>query len=405
MIPRLLIKTLKGLIERHATVALLGPRQVGKTTLALQVAEERPAVYLDLESPSDLAKLQEPELYLSRLEDKLVVLDEIQHVPGLFGSMRGLIDEGRRRGHRTARFLVLGSASPDLLRQSSESLAGRIVYVEQGVLNALEVGGGGGELEKLWRRGGFPESFLAVDEATSLEWRQAFIRTYLERDVPQLGPRLPAETLRRFWTMLAHTQSSTMNAAKIASGLGVSGQTVARYLDVLVDLLLVRKLTPWVSNAGKRMVRSPKVFVRDSGLVHALLGIPDQEALLGHPVVGGSWEGFVVETLLSVAPHGTQSYFYRSSGGAEVDLVLVLPDQSRWAIEIKRSLSPVLNKGFHHACEDLQPDGKLLIYPGEDRFPMKDDVEALGLHEAAREIAGTRGAQGPMGTSSGEISL
>lgn len=391
MITRLLIGALEGLLERHATVALLGPRQVGKTTLAMQVAQARDTVYLDLESPSDLVKLEEPELYLSRLEDKLVILDEIQHVPGLFGTMRGLIDQGRRAGHRTGRFLVLGSASPDLLRQSSESLAGRIVYVELGVLNALEVDQGEGE--KLWRRGGFPESFLAADEATSMEWRQAFIRTYLERDVPQLGPRLPTETLRRFWTMLAHLQGSTLNAAKIASGLGVSGQTVARYLDVLVDLLLVRKLPPWVSNAGKRMVRSPKVYVRDSGLVHALLGITDEESLLGHPVIGGSWEGYVLETLLSVAPHGAESYFYRTSGGAEVDLVLVMPDLSRWAVEIKRSLSPKIDRGHHHACEELQPARKLLIYPGVDQFPMKDGVEAMGLRLAAAEIAEWAGGQ------------
>lgn len=386
MIPRRLHSTVEQLLTRHAAVALLGPRQVGKTTLATAVAGERPAVYLDLEAPSDLAKLEEPELYLERLVDQLVILDEIQHKPNLFGVLRGLIDKGRRSGHKTGRYLVLGSASPALLRQSAESLAGRIIYLELGPLNALEVDPDTETQDRLWCRGGFPESFLAEDESTSMEWRQSFIRTYLERDVPQLGPRLPAETLRRFWTMLAHEQGSLHNAARIAGGLGVSGQTVARYLDVLVDLLLVRRLTPWTSNGGKRLIRSPKVYVRDSGLVHTLLGITDRDSLLGHPVVGPSWESFVIESLLSVAPLGTDSFFYRTSAGAEVDLVIVLPNKTRWAIEIKRSLTPKLGRGFHSACEDLRPDRKLLVYPGEERFPMKGGVEVLCLRDAATEL-------------------
>ena len=386
MIPRQLLPKVDQLLSRHPTVAILGPRQVGKTTLALSLAETRDAVYLDLEAPSDLAKLEEAELYLAGHEDKLVILDEIQHVAGLFGTLRGLIDEGRRSGRGNGRFLVLGSASPDLLRQSAETLAGRIVYVELAPLNGLEVDPTVKAQEKLWLRGGFPESFLAEDDATSLEWRRAFVRTYLERDVPQLGPRIPAETLRRFWTMLAHEQGATLNASKLGGGLGVKGQTVTRYLDLLVDLLLVRRLPSWVSNVGKRMVRSPKVYVRDSGIVHALLGIADHEALLGHPVVGASWEGMAVETLIAAAPPGAEPFFYRSSGGAEVDLVIRLADQSCIAFEIKRSLRPTPDRGFHHACEDLKPEQQMLVYPGVERYPLSDTLDALNLVDAAREL-------------------
>jgi predicted AAA+ superfamily ATPase len=263
-------------------VALLGPRQVGKTTLALAVAETRPSLYLDLESEADRAKLAEPELYLGQHVDKLVILDEIQRAPQLFQSLRGLIDAGRRRGQGKGRFLTLGSASIDLLKQSSESLAGRIRYLE---LSPLDAGEAGRErLDALWRRGGFPESLLADSDAASLRWRMDFIRTYLERDIPQLGPHIASETLRRLWTMLAHAQGGLLNAVSLARSLAVDGKTVARYLDLLVDLMLVRRLAPWHGNVRKRLVKSPKVYVRDSGLVHALLGIADGEALLAHPV-------------------------------------------------------------------------------------------------------------------------
>ena len=366
-------------------MALLGPRQVGKTTLARDLGEELGAVYLDLEAPADQAKLSAPELYLRSHADRLVILDEVQHCPDIFRVLRGLIDEGRRSGSPYGRFLALGSASPGLLRQSSESLAGRIVYVELGPLTPLEVAPGATDQERLWLRGGFPESLLARDDEVSLEWRQAFIRTYLERDVPQLGPRLPAETLRRFWTMLANGQGGTLNAARLAAGLGVSGQTVARYLDLLVDLLLVRRLPPWAGNVGKRLVRSPKVYVRDSGIVHALLGIRDMEGLLGHPVVGGSWEGLVIESLLAAAPEGSGGYFFRTSGGAEVDLVLVLPSGDLWAIEIKRSLAPKVDRGFHSACVDLKPTRRLLVYPGTESFVSTGDVEVVGVIRAASE--------------------
>jgi predicted AAA+ superfamily ATPase len=367
-------------------VALLGPRQVGKTTLALEVAKKRPAVYLDLESVADRARLSEPELYLAEHEDRLVILDEIQRTPQLFNSLRGLVDAGRRRGRGTGRFLVLGSASIDLLKQSSESLAGRIRYLELGTLDAGEVGRE--RLESLWLRGGFPESLLAGSDAASLRWRLDFIRTYLERDIPQLGPRIPAETLRRLWTMLAHQQGGLLNAAALARSLAVDGKTVAAYLDLLVDLLLVRRLPPWHGNVRKRLVKSPKVYVRDSGLVHALLGIGEREALLAHPVAGGSWEGLAIESLIAAAPAGTEAWFFRTAAGAEIDLLLTLPRRRKpWAIEIKRGVVPRLDRGFHLACDAVRPERRLVVYGGVERFPVAEGVQALPLIELSEELA------------------
>lgn len=390
MIERALKSAVAGMLRRHAAVGLLGPRQAGKTTLALEIAAGRSNVYLDLESESDRAKLADAGHYLGRHEDRLVILDEIQRAPGLFQTLRGLIDAGRRRGRRTGRFLILGSASLDLLQQSAESLAGRIAYVELAPFDALEVPGGRRERERLWLRGGFPDSFLARTDAASLEWRQAFIRTYLERDVPQLGPRIPAETLRRFWTMLAHAQGGTLNAARLASGLGISGQSVVRYLDLLADLLLARRLAPWTANVGKRLVRSPKVYVRDSGIAHALLGIGDLDTLLGHPVAGPSWEGFAIENLVAAAPPGTQAGFYRTAGGAEADLVLALAPARLWAIEIKRSLAPKPERGFREACADLGARKRLIVYPGEERFSVGPGMEAIGLTELMHELRRSR---------------
>ena len=281
---RSLVTRLTHLLRHSPAVVLLGPRQVGKTTLALDIGEQRPSVYLDLEDDDDRAKLSNPTLYFADHQNELVILDEVHRVPELFQRLRGIIDKGRRQGKANGRFLLLGSAAMDLLLQSGESLAGRISYLELGPFDALEVDPLA--IESLWVRGGFPRSFLAETDELSLESRRDFIRTYLERDVPQFGFRIPAETLRRFWTMLAHNQSQMLNAANLARGLGVDGKTVAGYLDLLVDLLLVRRLPPWHRNAGKRLVKSPKVYVRDSGLAHALLGIRDKEALLGHPVVG-----------------------------------------------------------------------------------------------------------------------
>jgi len=372
-------------LDRQAAVGLLGPRQVGKTTLARTLGEATGALYLDLEAPEDRAKLAEPSLFLRNYEDRLVILDEIHRVPELFMTLRGLIDEGRRSGHRHGRFLVLGSAAIDLLRQSGETLAGRIAYIDMGPLDVLEAGANEAERAALWLRGGFPDSFLARSDAESLALRKDFIRTYLERDVPQFGPRLPSETLGRLWTMLAHSQGTMLNASRLAAGLAVSSPTVTRYIDLLVDLLLVRRLQPFHANVGKRLVKSPKVYVRDSGLTHALLGIEDHNELAGHPVVGASWEGFVIENLLAAAPARTEASFYRSTGGAEIDLVLDLPKE-RWAIEIKRGLTARPEKGFHQACEDIKPDRRFLVYPGTQRYPATADTEVIGVREAAEML-------------------
>jgi predicted AAA+ superfamily ATPase len=386
MFPRRLLAALTTALAEAPAVALLGPRQVGKTTLAFEIAKQRPAVYLDLESDADRAKLAEPELYLPQHEDKLVILDEIQRTPQLFRSLRGLIDAGRRRGRGKGRFLVLGSASIDLLRQSGESLAGRIRYLELAPLDAGEVGRL--RLEALWLRGGFPESLQADSDAASLRWRTDFIRTYLERDIPQLGPRIPAETLRRFWTMLAHQQGGLLNAAALARALAVDGKTVASYLDLLVDLLLVRRLAPWHGNVRKRLVKSPKVYVRDSGIVHALLGIADSEDLLAHPVAGGSWEGLAIESLIAAAPAGTDAYFFRTAAGAEIDLLLKLPGRRKpWAIEVKRGLAPRLERGFHLASDDVRAERRLVVYGGSERFPLAEDVEAASLLDLCEEVS------------------
>jgi len=377
------------LLARHPAVGLLGPRQAGKTTLALEIARQRPSLYLDLESPSDRAKLAEPELYFSQHSGKLMILDEIQRIPELFQVLRGVIDRVRRTGRRNGQFLVIGSASGELLRQSSESLAGRIAYRELTPLLADELGKSGERaLDGLWVRGGFPESWLAANDADSMEWRQAFISTYLERDVPQLGPRIPAETLRRFWTMLAHEQGGLFNAAKLAGALGLSGQTVARYLDLMTDLLLVRRLPPWAENVGKRLVRSPKVYVRDSGVVHALLGLPTLDAVLGHPVAGQSWEGMVIENLIAASPVGTGAWFYRTAAGAEVDLVLDFAGGTRWVVEIKRGLTPKLSHGFHYAAADLKPSAAWVVYSGRERYPLGAGTEAIPLLELMSLLRG-----------------
>ena len=380
MITRNHLERLTQALDAQAGVVLLGPRQVGKTTLAQDIAEARDAVYLDMERNADRQILEEPDLYLDDQMGKLVVIDEVQLMPGLFGALRGQIDRRRRAGYRTGQFLLLGSASNTLLQQSAESLAGRVSYQELTPFTLDEVGQGA--LPALWLRGGFPESFLAASDRASLSWREDFIRTYLERDIPSFGLRIPAETLRRFWTMLAHDQGGLLNAARLAAGLGVSGQSVARYLDLLVDLMLVRRLPPWHANVGKRLVKSPKVYIRDPGLTHALLGLETREALLGHPVVGGSWEGFCIENLIAAAPRGTEASFYRSSAGAEIDLILKLPDHQLWAIEVKRTTAPKVTRGFHIAADDLAVVERLLVYAEDREVPGQGGVRAMPLANA-----------------------
>jgi len=385
MIPRRARSQVEAALARQAAVALIGPRQVGKTTLALDIGAERPSLYLDLEALADREKLSDPVLFLSRHADKLVILDEIHRMPALFEALRGIIDSGRRAGRGVGRFLVLGSAAIDLLRQTSESLAGRIEYVDLTPLGAVELDGEA--LQRLWLRGGFPDSFLSKSDADSFALRRSFIRTYLERDVPMFGPRIPAETLERLWTMLAHNQGTLLNASRLASGLAVSAPTVTSYIGLLVDLLLVRRLAPFHANVGKRLIKSPKTYVRDSGLVHALLGIETFDELLGHPVAGPSWEGFVIENLIAAAPSRAQASFYRTVRGAEIDLLLDLGGRhGTWAVEIKRGLAAKTEKGFHIALEDLNPTRAFVVYAGTERYPKGEGIEAIGLRELVAEL-------------------
>ncbi len=385
MLRRNITANLRADLAQYPAVALLGPRQAGKTTVALDIANQPGSVYLDLESEQDRAKLASPELYLAERTDRLVVLDEVHRAPGLFPVLRGLIDKARRAGRRNGLYLLLGSASLDLLQQAGESLAGRIAYRELTPLNAQELPAA--DHARLWLRGGFPESHLASSDAASLRWRQDFMRAYVERDIPLFGGRVGSEALRRLWGMLAHQQGGLVNAAVLARSLGIDTRTVNRYLDLLVEMFLLRRLNPWHANLGKRLTKSPKLYVRDSGLLHALLGLTNEDSLLGHPVVGASWEGFVIENLITAAGPHTTPYFYRSSGGAEVDLLLARPGDKLWAIEIKRSLSPKIARGFHAACDDLKPVRKLVAYPGRETFMLGDDIQAMPLAALCDELA------------------
>jgi len=387
MIIRRLEDKLRTALQRNSTVALIGPRQVGKTTLAMDVAERQPAVYLDLENTLDNVRVRDIAALQAENKNKLIILDEVQRAAEIFAPIRGIIDKERRAGNKAALFLFLGSASMELLRQSGESLAGRIAYLELYGIDALEFAGKDiSRLNQLWLRGGFPDSLLAVDDTASIEWRRNFIRTYLERDIPQLGPRIPAQSLERFWTMLAHAQGGITNASLLARNLEVSSVTINRYLDLMVDLLLLRRLQPWTVNVGKRLVRTPKIYVRDSGLVHALLNITRHNDLLGHPVVGGSWEGFVIENIMSVAQGRALPYYYRTSAGAEIDLILEFSGQEKWAIEIKRSSSPAISKGFHIACDDIQADMKYVVYAGDEKFSFGDNITAISLAGMMQEV-------------------
>jgi predicted AAA+ superfamily ATPase len=388
MIGRSITPFIEHSLAEQAAVAIIGPRQVGKTTLAREIADKRPgSLYLDLEAREDRDRLAEPALFLRQYENSLVVLDEIHRVPELFSSLRGIIDQGRRTDHGKGRFLILGSASIDLLRQSSESLAGRITYINMGPFNVLELPADEPMLLQLWTRGGFPGSYLAPNDTVSLRWRDDFIRTYLERDVPLFGPRVPSGVLERLWTMLAHGQGTLLNASRLASALQITAPTVQRYIDLLADLLLVRRLQPFHSNAGKRLVKSPKVYIRDSGLVHALLGLKTFNDLAGHPVSGASWEGFVIDNLLAAAPERTIASFYRTAAGAEIDLLLEIPGHGLWAIEVKRSLTGRPEKGFYIACQDLKPDRQFVVNSGLEPYPIDANTIAIGVPALARMLS------------------
>lgn len=377
--------TVRQKLLQTPAVVLLGPRQVGKTTLARRLASDWPggAVYLDLERPADRLRLEDADSYLRAQQGKLVIMDEIHRAPGVFEVLRGIIDDNRQAGLRSGQFLLLGSAALDLMRQSSETLAGRVAYLDIAPLNIGETTPAGMADNALWLRGGFPDSLLAADDTRSLDWRRDFIRSYLERDVPMFAPRLPAETIGRLWTMMAYSQGGVLNQSRIASALGVANPTIDRYIDLLVDLQLLRRLRPWGGNIGKRLVKSPKVYVRDSGILHGLLELETLNDVLGHPVCGLSFEGHCLENLIQAAGSRRVPYFYRTQVGAEIDLLLEKGGRPEIAIEVKRSMAPSPEKGFALACDDLQIEQRYVVYPGTERIPLRHGAQAIGLQELA----------------------
>lgn len=390
MIDRLLIGPLRARLRAMPAVVLLGPRQVGKTTLARVLASERGdrALYLDLEREADRRRLDDADAYLRAQTGKLVILDEIHRMPGLFERLRGIIDDRRAAGEKTGHFLLLGSASLDLQRQAGESLAGRVAYMELTPVLLRELPARGPSAERLWMRGGFPESLLARSAADSLAWRQDFVRSYLERDVPMFAPRLPTEMVGRLWGMLAHAHGTPLNKARLAASLEVSSPAVARYVDLLADLLLVRRLPPWSGNIGKRLVRAPKVYLRDSGILHALLGLAAIDDVLSHPVAGASWEGFVLEQLIAAAGPDRIPLYFRTEKGAEADLVLERGGRVEAVVEIKRTTAPAVSKGFRIACEDLRPRASYVVHGGDASWPMGDGVTAVSLPDLVKRLGG-----------------
>ncbi|MBM4135294.1 MAG: ATP-binding protein [Nitrospira sp.] len=382
MIARKIQQTIERSLKKYPVVGILGSRQVGKTTLAHFIRKNfgGKSVYLDLELPSDQNKLQDPELYMGQFKDTLVIIDEIQRMPSLFPLMRALVDQNRIAG----RFLILGSASPELIKHASESLAGRIIYHELKPFILEETGYS--NIQQLWLRGGYPLSYLSENDDASFTWREAFIKTYLEMDIPQLGIHVPAAQLRRFWTMLAHSHGQLWNASQIANSLGISAPTVRNYLDILAETFIVRQLQPYYFNIKKRLIKSPKVYIRDSGLLHALLRIRTIEDLQSHPSLGSSWEGFVIEQIIGLIPESWQAYFYRTNAGAEIDLLLFDDKNKPIAIEIKYSASPKVMRGFWNAYEDLSCERGFVIYPGEETYPLGNNVFALPVKEIIKIV-------------------
>ena len=384
MIKRSLENRLIDAINNMPVVALLGPRQVGKTTLALEVAKliGKDSHYLDLELDSDIAKLSDAQAYLERFENKLLIIDEVQRQPDLFRLLRSLVDVRKRAGERTAQFLLLGSASRDLIQHSSETLAGRIRFIELTPFSASELSIQNDyqyDMEKHWLRGGFPDSCLAISNDQSWSWRGDFISSYIERDIPLMGQHIQPTTMRRLWTMLAHNNGQQANYSKLGESIGVNYKTIKSYIDTLCDFYMVRQLQPWSGNSKKRLVKAPKIYLRDSGIAHRFLTITDFESLLGHPVIGASWEAFVIEKILGQLSDKWQYSYYRTSAQAEIDLVLEGPNKQTWAIEIKRSLSPSASKGFYYGCDDINATHKFIIYPGEESYPTVNNVEVIGL--------------------------
>jgi predicted AAA+ superfamily ATPase len=385
MIPRHIEYKLISALENMPVVALVGPRQVGKTTLSLQIAKQginKKSYYLDLELDSDLSKLSDPETYLRRFENQLLIIDEVQRTPDLFRIIRGLVDIRKRAGEKAGQFLLLGSASRDLLQQSSETLAGRIRFLELSPFSASEIYKTDSlsfNPEKLWFRGGFPNSYLAQSDNESWEWRNDFISTYVERDIPLMGPQVSATRMKKFWTMIAHYHGQQVVLTELGKSLEVSHTTIKSYLDILTDFYMVRQIQPWAGNTKKRLVKSPKIYIRDTGLLHKLLNIPDFESLLGNPVVGASWEGFVIENIITSLSSKWRYSYYRTTTQTEIDLVLEGPENQVWAIEIKRSAAPSIKKEFHTACEDIRATHKFVVYSGTECFPMATNTEAMGL--------------------------
>jgi uncharacterized protein len=371
MIERQLQNQIVGSLATFPAVALVGSRQSGKTTLARVIPAED-ALYIDLERPSDLARLEDAEGYLEHHKHRLVIIDEVQRKPELFPLLRSLIDADRRPG----RFLILGSASPALRRQAAESLAGRIKYHELSPFLLSELSSQQASLNTLWWRGGYPLSFLADSDQVSHEWRLAFLQTFLERDLSQWGYQVGAQVLRRFWTMLAHTHGQLWNASKIAASLGVTSPTTRRYLDMLCDTFMVRVLPPYHANLRKRLIKTPKVYLRDSGLLHALLGLSSLDGLLAHPAAGHSWEGMILEQVIQQLPEGYEAFFYGTVAGAEIDLLITRQDRPHAAIEVKRTSTPSTTRSLTIALGDLGLKRAFIIYPGDELFPMRHGVNA-----------------------------
>ncbi len=378
MISRALLAGLKKSLEQFPVCAIIGSRQVGKTTLAKTLAKDvfpENHVHLDLENPQDLGRLSEPQLYLEKQRGKLVIIDEIQRRPELFPLLRFLVDQSGFH------FLILGSSSPELMKQSSESLAGRIEYLELPPLTLQEVGADRDGMDSLWLRGGYPRSYLAAGDEESFRWRSAFVRTFLERDLPQLGIRVPAPALRRFWQMTAHFHGQIWNAQKVAQSMDITSPTAKHYLDILENTFILRVLQPYAPNVKKRLVKSPKIYFRDTGLLHNSLDILSSDALMGHITLGASWEGFAAEQIIRRASPFSKFYFYRTAGGAEVDLVEIRPDHRPILYEMKHSLAPKPSKGLHSAIADLNPESVHLVYPGSENYPIDSKVHVLSLLE------------------------
>ena len=391
MIERNIVGKLENALANMPVVALLGPRQVGKTTLAFEISKKlnKQTTYLDLESDSDFNKLSDPESYFKRFNSVLIIIDEVQRKPDLFRIIRGIVDERKRNGEKNGHFLLLGSASRDLLQLSSESLAGRIRYLELTPFTFTEIEKKEGKdfnYEKNWLRGGFPDSYLNENDTQSWEWRSDFITTYVERDIPNMGVGISPEHLKRCWKMLAHYHGNQVNYSELGRSLELSHTTIKHYIDVLTDFYMVRQLQPWSGNLKKRLVKSPKIYIRDSGILHTLLRLPKMTDLLSHPSIGASWEGFVIENIINQLNDQWEISYYRTATQIEIDLVLKTPDNEIWAVEIKRASAPKLSRGFYEACKDIQATHKWIVNAQEDQYPLTNEMDVIGLREFLKQI-------------------